>query len=37
MSIPDHAQEDSTPILPAEDDEGYHKGLGSRQIQMRAG
>lgn len=36
MSIPDHVQEDSTPILPVEDDEGYHKGLGSRQIQMIA-
>ncbi|GAB6966667.1 L-asparagine permease [Komagataeibacter kakiaceti JCM 25156] len=35
MSIPDPVAEDSTPLLP-EQDEGYHKGLGSRQIQMIA-
>ncbi|RFD20800.1 amino acid permease [Komagataeibacter melaceti] len=35
MSIPDPVAEDSTHLLP-EQDEGYHKGLGSRQIQMIA-
>ncbi|MHC0613674.1 amino acid permease [Komagataeibacter oboediens] len=35
MIRPDPALEDSTPILP-EDDDGYHKGLGARQIQMIA-
>ncbi|MEZ7135541.1 amino acid permease [Komagataeibacter sp. SM21] len=36
MSKPDPALEDSTHILPEQDDDGYHKALGGRQIQMIA-